>query len=40
MMFSNEDLETIHGVNERMTLENLERMIRFYIALMQTGAMQ
>ncbi|MBX3510744.1 MAG: M20/M25/M40 family metallo-hydrolase [Hyphomonadaceae bacterium] len=26
-----------HGVDERLTVENLNRMIRFYIAIMQTG---
>lgn len=40
LMFSAEELEGIHGVNERMTLVNFNRMIRFYIALMQVGAMQ
>jgi len=40
IMFTNEELEGVHGVNERMTLANINRMIRFYIALMQVGAMQ
>jgi carboxypeptidase PM20D1 len=40
MVFSNEDLEMPHGLNERITTENLERMIRFYIGLMEAGAMQ
>lgn len=35
-----ESLETIHGIDERVSIENLDRMIRFYIALMETGAMQ
>ena len=28
----------IHGVDERMTLENLDRMVRFYARLMATAA--
>lgn len=40
IMLSQEDLETIHGVDEHMSIENLDRMIRFYIALMEAGAMQ
>ncbi len=34
------DLEGIHGVNEHLSIENYERMIRFYIGLMEAGAMQ
>lgn len=40
IMLSIEDLERIHGVNERLTYDNFERMIRFYAALMDAGAMQ
>ncbi|MEZ5995003.1 MAG: M20/M25/M40 family metallo-hydrolase [Hyphomonadaceae bacterium] len=40
MMFAQEDLEGIHGVNEHASLANIERIIRFYIALMEAGAMQ
>ncbi|WP_395644653.1 M20/M25/M40 family metallo-hydrolase [Terricaulis sp.] len=40
ILFTNEDLEMPHGVNERLTIENFERMIRFYIGLMEAGAMQ
>lgn len=40
ILLSNEELETIHGNNERLTLANLERMIRFYAGLMEAGAMQ
>ena len=40
MMFSTDDLAGIHGTNERLTLANLERTIRFYIGLMEAGAMQ
>lgn len=40
MLVSQEDLEGIHGNNERMTLDNLERTIRFYIGVMEAGAMQ
>jgi hypothetical protein len=29
-----------HGLNERLSVENFERMIRFYIGLMEAGAMQ
>lgn len=38
--FTNDDLEMPHGLNERISIENLERMIRFYIGLMEAGAMQ
>jgi len=40
VLFTNEDLEGIHGLNERLSIVNLERMIRFYIGLMEAGAMQ
>jgi carboxypeptidase PM20D1 len=40
MLFSTDDLSGIHGTNERVTIANLERTIRFYIGLMQAGAMQ
>ena len=40
ILLSNDELETIHGNNERLTLANLERMIRFYAGLMEAGAMQ
>lgn len=39
MQFSEEDLTIIHGIDERLSLENLERSVRFYIALMEAGAM-
>jgi carboxypeptidase PM20D1 len=35
-----EDWETIHGVGERVSVENLERLARFYAGLMDEGAMQ
>ncbi len=35
-----EDLEMPHGLNERLSVANFERMIRFYIGLMEAGAMQ
>jgi carboxypeptidase PM20D1 len=38
--FTNDDLEMPHGLNERISVENLERMIRFYVGLMEAGAMQ
>jgi carboxypeptidase PM20D1 len=40
VLFTTEDLERPHGVNECLTVANLERMIRFYIGLMEAGAMQ
>ncbi|MFT3727447.1 MAG: M20/M25/M40 family metallo-hydrolase [Terricaulis sp.] len=40
ILLTNEELETIHGNNERLTVANLERMIRFYAGLMEAGAMQ
>lgn len=40
IMFTNEDLEMPHGVNERLTIDNFGRMIRFYVGLMEAGAMQ
>ena len=33
MLISAEDLERVHGTNERLSLENIERGIRFYIDL-------
>lgn len=39
-LFTEEDLEMPHGVNERLSVANFDRMIRFYIGLMETGAMQ
>ncbi|MGD9981569.1 MAG: M20/M25/M40 family metallo-hydrolase [Hyphomonadaceae bacterium] len=40
MIFSAEDLERPHGLNERISIENFAGMIRFYIGLMEAGAMQ
>lgn len=40
VLFTPEDLEGIHGLNERLSVVNLEQMIRFYIGLMEAGAMQ
>ena len=40
IMLSAEDLERPHGLNERISIENFERTIRFYIGLMEAGAMQ
>jgi len=40
ILLSSEDLEGLHGVNERISIANLERMIRFYTALMEAGAIQ
>lgn len=35
MIFSNEDLGTIHGTNEKLSIENLGRGIQFYIQLLR-----
>ncbi len=40
ILLSSEDIEGLHGVNERISIANLDRMIRFYISLMEAGAMQ
>lgn len=40
MMFDADDLAGIHGTNEHLSFANLERTIRFYIGLMEAGAMQ
>jgi carboxypeptidase PM20D1 len=40
ILLSNEDIEGLHGVNEHISIANYERMIRFYIGLMEAGAMQ
>jgi carboxypeptidase PM20D1 len=40
ILLTNADLERPHGLNECLTVANLERMIRFYVGLMEAGAMQ
>jgi len=40
IMLTAEDLEMPHGLNERISVANLDRMIRFYVGLMEAGAMQ
>jgi carboxypeptidase PM20D1 len=40
MLFDADDLTGIHGTNEHLSFANLERTIRFYIGLMEAGAMQ
>jgi carboxypeptidase PM20D1 len=40
VLFTSQDLEGVHGLNERLSIVNLDRMIRFYIGLMEAGAMQ
>jgi carboxypeptidase PM20D1 len=40
ILLTAEDLEMPHGLNERLSVDNFERMIRFYIGLMEAGAMQ
>lgn len=39
ILLTSEDLEMPHGLNERLSITNFERMIRFYIGLMEAGAM-
>jgi carboxypeptidase PM20D1 len=34
-----EDWESVHGLNERISVENFERLIRFYTGLIEAGAM-
>jgi carboxypeptidase PM20D1 len=40
LLLATDDLETIHGLNEHVSVENFERLIRFYAGLMDAGAMQ
>jgi carboxypeptidase PM20D1 len=40
ILLSTEDLEGLHGVNEHISLANYDRMIRFYVGLIEAGAMQ
>jgi carboxypeptidase PM20D1 len=40
ILLNDEDLEGLHGVNEHLSVDNLERMIRFYRGLIEAGAMQ
>lgn len=40
ILLNTEDLERPHGLNERISIVNFERMIRFYTGLMEAGAMQ
>jgi carboxypeptidase PM20D1 len=40
MLFAADDLAGIHGTNEHISFANIERTIRFYIGLMEAGAMQ
>jgi carboxypeptidase PM20D1 len=40
MLFAADDLAGIHGTNEHLSFANIERTIRFYIGLMEAGAMQ
>jgi carboxypeptidase PM20D1 len=39
ILLTNEDLEGFHGIDEKLSIANLERTIRFYIGLMEAGAM-
>lgn len=40
LLLTADDLELPHGINERISLANYERLIRFYYALITAGAMQ
>lgn len=40
IILTSEDIEGLHGVNEHISIANYERMIRFYVGLMEAGAMQ
>jgi carboxypeptidase PM20D1 len=40
ILLNDEDLTRPHGLNERLSVANFERMIRFYVGLMEAGAMQ
>jgi carboxypeptidase PM20D1 len=40
IMLTAADIEMPHGLNERISVANFERMIRFYVGLMEAGAMQ
>lgn len=40
VLLTGADLERVHGVNEGVSIENFERMIRFYAGLMDAGAMR
>jgi carboxypeptidase PM20D1 len=40
ILLNAEDLERPHGLNERISIENFERMVRFYTSLMEAGAMR
>lgn len=40
ILLTGEDLEMPHGLNERISIENFDRMIRFYLGVIEAGAMQ
>jgi len=40
ILLSDDDLPGLHGLKEHLSVANLERMIRFYIGLVEAGAMQ
>jgi carboxypeptidase PM20D1 len=40
ILLTADDLKGPHGVNEHMSLANFERLIRFYIGVMDAGAMR
>jgi carboxypeptidase PM20D1 len=35
LLYEMEDMKRVHGINERISLENLERMVQFFTLLMQ-----
>jgi len=40
MMINAEDLETFHGVNERISIDNLFKATTFYAALIETSSQE
>ena len=40
ILLTDEDLAMPHGLNERLSIANFERQIRFYIGLIEAGAMR
>ncbi len=35
LLYEMEDMKRVHGINERISLENLQRMVQFFTLLMQ-----
>ena len=40
ILLTTEDIEGLHGLNEHISIDNFERMIRFYAGIMDAGAMR